>query len=119
MRLYLFFFYYGVILQAFHGFIEGELTFAPTYKYDSFSDDYDTSEKGRIPAWTDRVMWWNQSLFKSIDPVPPSNHTMLPSYQTVVSHPTDVLRVRSSDPNWNPGLLMFYGRSELKTSDHR
>ena len=22
-----------------------------------FSDDYDTSEKMRIPAWTDRVLW--------------------------------------------------------------
>jgi phosphatidylinositol-bisphosphatase len=33
------------------------LSFAPTYKYDLFSDDYDTSEKMRIPAWTDRVLW--------------------------------------------------------------
>jgi len=64
-------------------------------------------------------MWWNQSLFKSTDPVLPSNQTTLPSYQTVVSHPTDVLKMRSCDLNWNPGLLMFYGRSELKTSDHR
>jgi len=112
------------MLQTFHGFIEGELQFAPTYKYDSFSDDYDTSEKGRIPAWTDRVMWWSQPLFKSTDSMLPSDQTVLPSYQTVVSHPTDVLKVKSfdpgsCDPNHNPGLLMFYGRAELKTSDHR
>ena len=25
----------------------------------------------------------------------------------------------SCDHNWNPGRLMFYGRAELKTSDHR
>lgn len=41
----------------FRGYIEGQLEFAPTYKYDLFSDDYDTSEKMRIPAWTDRVLW--------------------------------------------------------------
>ena len=43
--------------QSFRGFTEGRLTFAPTYKFDPFSDDYDTSEKMRIPAWTDRVLW--------------------------------------------------------------
>lgn len=43
--------------KVFRGFIEGKITFPPTYKYDLFSDDYDTSEKMRIPAWTDRVLW--------------------------------------------------------------
>ena len=41
----------------FRAFNEGEIAFAPTYKYDLFSEDYDTSEKMRIPAWTDRVLW--------------------------------------------------------------
>lgn len=43
--------------NVFEGFNEGEINFAPTYKYDLFSEDYDTSEKCRIPAWTDRVLW--------------------------------------------------------------
>lgn len=42
---------------CFPGFSEGPLNFAPTYKYDTFSDDYDTSEKCRAPAWTDRILW--------------------------------------------------------------
>ena len=49
--------YNYVLFQCFRGFTEGKLTFAPTYKFDPFSDDYDTSEKMRIPAWTDRVLW--------------------------------------------------------------
>uniref|UniRef100_A0A7I5EBA2 phosphoinositide 5-phosphatase n=1 Tax=Haemonchus contortus TaxID=6289 RepID=A0A7I5EBA2_HAECO len=42
---------------VFHNFNEGPLSFPPTYKYDTFSDDYDTSEKCRAPAWTDRILW--------------------------------------------------------------
>ncbi|XP_011567451.3 synaptojanin-1 [Plutella xylostella] len=42
---------------VFKNCFEGEITFPPTYKYDLFSDDYDTSEKARAPAWTDRVLW--------------------------------------------------------------
>ncbi|KAF8994324.1 hypothetical protein BDQ17DRAFT_1099560 [Cyathus striatus] len=36
------------------GFSEDPLTFAPTYKYDPRSNEYDTSEKHRSPAWCDR-----------------------------------------------------------------
>ena len=43
--------------NVFKNFLEGDINFAPTYKYDLFSDDYDTSEKCRAPAWTDRVLW--------------------------------------------------------------
>ncbi|VDQ01879.1 unnamed protein product [Trichobilharzia regenti] len=43
--------------NVFRGFEEGPIRFAPTYKYDLFCDDYDTSEKARSPAWTDRILW--------------------------------------------------------------
>uniref|UniRef100_A0A8D3CWP7 phosphoinositide 5-phosphatase n=1 Tax=Scophthalmus maximus TaxID=52904 RepID=A0A8D3CWP7_SCOMX len=87
---------------VFRGFIEGKLDFAPTYKYDLFSEDYDTSEKCRTPAWTDRILWkrrkWNFD-------------------KTALS----LLLCISDDPDnpWSPGALKYYGRAELKTSDHR
>ena len=42
--------------DAFAGYVEAERTFLPTYKFDKRSDVYDTSEKRRVPSWTDRVL---------------------------------------------------------------
>ncbi|XP_049543929.1 synaptojanin-1 [Anopheles darlingi] len=77
--------------SVFNEFLEGEITFPPTYKYDLFSDDYDTSEKARAPAWTDRVLWRRRKQSPDAD----------------------------RHPGWNPGRLVHYGRAELKQSDHR
>lgn len=46
------------------GYSEGSLTFAPTYKFDSDSDKYDTSKSKRVPSWTDRVF---QSISPSVE----------------------------------------------------
>ncbi|XP_065503397.1 inositol polyphosphate 5-phosphatase K isoform X1 [Caloenas nicobarica] len=54
-------------------FIEGPLQFKPTYKFDLYSDVYDTreqkslfwfNEKKRKPAWTDRILWRVKNLCK-------------------------------------------------------
>ncbi|CAH2244759.1 synaptojanin-1 [Pararge aegeria] len=76
---------------VFKNCFEGEITFLPTYKYDLFSDDYDTSEKCRAPAWTDRILW--RSRKNTIDPETTSELAL--------------------------GKLLHYGRAELKQSDHR
>ncbi|CAG8435658.1 8673_t:CDS:10 [Funneliformis mosseae] len=43
--------------QSFTEYIEGPITFYPTYKFDNGTDNYDTSEKARVPAWTDRILY--------------------------------------------------------------
>ena len=43
--------------QAFPWYQEMRVNFLPTYKYDVGTDNYDTSEKARIPAWCDRVVY--------------------------------------------------------------
>lgn len=41
---------------TFQYYSESRITFMPTYKFDIGDDTYDTSEKARIPAWTDRIL---------------------------------------------------------------
>ncbi|KAL6947621.1 hypothetical protein ACO0RG_000197 [Hanseniaspora osmophila] len=42
--------------ESFPYYNEMEINFPPTYKFDPGTKSYDTSEKNRIPAWTDRVL---------------------------------------------------------------
>jgi hypothetical protein len=54
-------------LQMVHGktfpyYNEARITFLPTYKYDVGTDEYDSSDKARIPAWCDRVLTKGHNL---------------------------------------------------------
>lgn len=51
--------------DAFPNFCEGKITFPPTFKFDKGTQNYDTSHKQRIPAWTDRILF--KSLTKDIE----------------------------------------------------
>ncbi|KAJ2000186.1 Inositol-1,4,5-trisphosphate 5-phosphatase 1 [Coemansia thaxteri] len=43
--------------KVFRGYSEAEIHFSPTYKYDDGTSNYDTSEKMRVPSWTDRILY--------------------------------------------------------------
>ena len=43
--------------RVFMGFKEGRINFPPTYKYDPGTLIFDTSEKRRVPSYTDRILW--------------------------------------------------------------
>mgnify|MGYP006418948785 CR=1 FL=1 len=67
--------------KVFQGFIEDVLRFAPTYKYDQWTDTYDTSEKCRTPSWCDRILYKSnlpyaitQVAYDRIDDLKQSDH---------------------------------------------
>lgn len=48
--------------ETFRYYNEGTINFPPTYKFDNGTDNYDTSEKQRVPAWTDRILYRGQDI---------------------------------------------------------
>ncbi|XP_069463973.1 synaptojanin-2 [Ambystoma mexicanum] len=93
--------------KIFKDFYEGTIHFGPTYKYDVGSDAYDTSEKCRTPAWTDRVLWWRKKLPFEKTACDLNLFDNDHDFGTKIKH------------TWSPGALMYYGRAELPSSDHR
>lgn len=54
--------------QVFVGLREGKIQFNPTYKFDKgLGGDYDSSEKKRVPAWTDRIFFRGSKPFSGLE----------------------------------------------------
>jgi phosphatidylinositol-bisphosphatase len=54
--------------NAFKGFLEGPIDFAPTYKYQPGTNLYERREdkKKRLPAWCDRIQWISSPDIKQL-----------------------------------------------------
>ncbi|KAI9315238.1 Endonuclease/exonuclease/phosphatase [Dichotomocladium elegans] len=63
-------------------FDEPQINFLPTYKYDPGTDFYDRSEKKRVPAWCDRILYRSKcahNLFYQRHEVLASDHRPISS----------------------------------------
>lgn len=72
--------------RVFAGLREGPLRFAPTYKFDKGAPgalSYDSSEKRRIPAWCDRVLWADNSTGGG-EEGPCATSSVLEAYESVM-----------------------------------
>lgn len=100
-------------------FNEAPITFAPTYKYNVGTDDYDTSEKKRTPAWCDRIYY--RGAVGKITPLKYERHEVYASDHRPVSG-VFVANVKMVDPPrkqkvWNETAKLWLSVAEKAIED--
>ncbi|CAL1529183.1 unnamed protein product [Lymnaea stagnalis] len=93
----------------FENFLEGRLTFPPTYKFDPGTDTYDTSPKCRVPAYTDRILYYyhNATYGKTQLEAKLVQYRSHPLYKTSDHKPVSALLEFKTLPRGVQSLISF------------
>lgn len=129
--------------EAFQGFEEMPLSFAPTYKYELFQNAYDRDGEDntlkRTPAWTDRILWLDRI---NTDLALPKKQDINQSEEADVNEELNQFLPRASEPKQSDSKVITnenrpqcstrtslnvasvfkaenYRRHDLFSSDHR
>lgn len=103
----------GAIFRHMH---EAPIHFAPTYKFDKGDADpmaYDSSEKQRVPAWTDRIIFRGSEVTRCAQSARPSRGSEEPEAALVAEE----IRVTSSSYTSVPAALESDHKPVLATLD--
>jgi phosphatidylinositol-bisphosphatase len=95
--------------HVFNGFHEGILNFAPTYKYQPGTDEYDRrpEKKIRAPAWCDRILWRTTNITDPITQLIYDRANLLPSDHKPV-YASFQCGVRKVDPVLEEAKYRYY-----------
>ncbi|KAH9511630.1 hypothetical protein DERF_010077 [Dermatophagoides farinae] len=52
--------------NCFQGFNESIIRHMPSYKYNTGTNEWDSSEKRRPPAWCDRILWRGENIHQTV-----------------------------------------------------
>lgn len=84
----------------FFNFKESKINFAPTYKFDKDTDNYDTSKKRRKPAWCDRILHQIKDTKLNVLNIETLNYDSLLSFKQSDHKPVyGIFQIKAS--SWN------------------
>lgn len=119
---------------VFENFKEMDIAFPPTYKFDIGTDMYDSSQKKRLPAYCDRILWHTYDVsYKNCRlKVKPLEYKSHPRYRisdhkpvsaiftfTVFQRPPPRSIVFDYQPTWSRNqdcVVRYYANKHTKTS---